>query len=282
MAASEAWICPTCQSAVRTAHCPLCGERRRRADELTLTGLLTQAAQSLSSVDGRLLRSFRALLTRPGVLTAAYLSGSRKPYIGPFQLFLIANAIFFAVQSLSGATVFSTSLQSHLSAQDWSAFAQRLVTARLEASHIALAGYAPVFDHAVAVNAKTLVILMVLPFALLLLALFGRRQPFVAHLVFALYFYAFLLLCFSALIALAALETYFGGAGLSSASIDKGLFAIMLLAGAVYLRNATTIVYDAKGSARALTVLVLTVAIAAGVLEYRILIFVITALRTLP
>ena len=75
-------------------------------------------------MDSRLLRSFRALLFRPGALTTAYLEGPRKPYISPFQLFLLANLLFFAIQSVTRDKVFSKSLASHLHGQDWSELAR--------------------------------------------------------------------------------------------------------------------------------------------------------------
>jgi hypothetical protein len=55
---------------------------------------------------------------RPGNLTVGYLEGKRNAYTMPLQLFLAANILFFAMQSLTGAKIFSTSLNSHLNNQD--------------------------------------------------------------------------------------------------------------------------------------------------------------------
>lgn len=57
MATSSRWHCPTCNIAVSTPYCAACGERRLQPSDLRLSGLLTQIAQSMSSVDGRLLRT---------------------------------------------------------------------------------------------------------------------------------------------------------------------------------------------------------------------------------
>ena len=189
--AKQAWTCATCGIGVDTLHCPSCGEKALEAKDLTFMGLMSQVFQSLSSLDSRLLRSVRVLATRPGVITHAYVSGPRKPYIGPFQLFLIVNVVFFAVQSFGGSPIFSTSLRSHMYEQDWSGFARSLVSQKLQAAHTTLAAYTPIFDHAVDVNAKSLVILLVLPFVMVLIPLFaGSRRPFVTHPVFltTLYF----------------------------------------------------------------------------------------------
>src|SRR6185436_1958957 len=126
--APEAWVCPTCASTVETPYCPACGERPVLPRELTLRGVFHQLCQAVSSIDGRLIRSLRTVLIRPGALTVAYAEGRRKPFMGPFQVFLLANVVFVAAQSLTGMNVlFSSTLDSHLNHQDWSALAQRLV-----------------------------------------------------------------------------------------------------------------------------------------------------------
>lgn len=275
--ATRQWTCATCRVNVNTLHCPGCGEKTLEAKDVTFMGLMSQVFQSLTSVDSRLLRSLQVLMSRPGVITNAYVIGPRKPYIGPFQLFLIVNVLFFAVQSFSGWPVFSTSLHSHMYDQDWSEFARTLVAHRLQAEHMALATYAPVFDHAVDVNAKSLVILLVLPFTLLLIPLFaGSGRPFVTHLVFALHLLAFLLLCSCVLLLFTALISALGGAGLRVPFVDWGLFVVLIVVIAAYLYVATAVVYEAKGLVRALKVALLAVVIAAAVPGYRFLIFLVT------
>jgi hypothetical protein len=279
--ATRRWLCATCRLSVSTLHCPGCGEKALEGKDLTFMGLMSQVFQSLTSVDSRLLRSLRVLIARPGVITSAYVTGPRKPYIGPFQLFLIVNVMFFAVQSFSGSPVFSTSLHSHMYEQDWSELARTLVSHKLQAEHATLAAYAPVFDHAVDVNAKSLVILLVLPFTLLLIPLFaGSHRPFVTHLVFALHLLAFLLLCSCVLLLFTALVSTLGGSGLRTPWVDRGLFAVLIAVIATYLYLATAIVYEAKGWVRALKVAVLAVVIAAAVPGYRFLILLVTLYLT--
>ena len=275
--ATRQWRCATCGINVHALHCPGCGEKMVEAKDLTFIGLMSQAFQTLTSVDSRLLRSLRVLVARPGAITSAYVDGPRKPYIGPFQLFLIVNVVFFAVQSFSGSAVFSTPLHAHMYDQDWSAFARTLVAHKLEVEHATLATYTPVFDHAVDVNAKSLVILLVLPFTLLLIPLFaGSHRPFVTHLVFALHLLSFLLLLSCALLLFTALFTAFGGAGLRAPFVDWGLFAILIAVIATYLYVAAGVVYEAGGWIRALKVALLAVVIAAAVPGYRFLILLVT------
>ncbi|HKR35492.1 MAG TPA: DUF3667 domain-containing protein [Steroidobacteraceae bacterium] len=278
---AKPWACPTCRTSVDTLHCPTCGEKALQPKDLTFLGLMTQAFHTLSSIDSRLLHSLQVLMTRPGAITNAYVLGPRKPYIGPFQLFLIVNVVFFAVQAFAESPIFSTSLHSHMHDQDWSAFARDVVAQKLAATHTTLAAYTPVFDHAVDVNARSLVILLVLPFTLLLIPLFATsHRPFVTHLVFALHLLAFLLLCSCGLLLLSLLEKLLGGEGLRSTLVDWATFAVLVAVIATYLYIATRVVYGATGVVRALKVALLAVVIAAAVPGYRFLIFLVTLYST--
>ena len=158
---ASAWTCPNCGIALTTPFCPGCGERPIGAIDLSLKGIAAQLMKTIAGVDGRVLRSVRALLLQPGSLTLAYGEGRRKPFIGPFQLFLLANVVFFAVQSLTHTRVFSSSLDSHLHHQDWSVLAQELVGDHLAAANTTLDRFTPLFDRAVVLHAKSLVIAMV-------------------------------------------------------------------------------------------------------------------------
>jgi hypothetical protein len=281
IAVTEPWTCPTCNQAVATSYCPTCGERPLHAHDLSLRGLISQVTQACTNIDGPLLRSLRSLLTRPGFLTEAYLQGQRKPYTLPLQLFLIANVVFFATQSLTGEKIFSTPLAAHLHNDIWGGFARWLVALRLEARHTTLDLYAPVFDQAVAVNAKSLIILMVPPFSLLPALLFYRmRRPFVAHVVFSLHFYAFLLLFLCLSLIVAGVDVLFGGRGLLSETFDHALSIAELLGCAIYLHIATGIVYSATGAARMVKVALLVMAAAGIFLGYRFALLLITLFTT--
>ena len=124
MTVAKSWNCPTCNREVVTPFCAECGERPLVARDLTLRGLFAQLFHALSSIDGRVIRSLRCLVNRPGALTLAYVQGRRVAWVGPFQLFLIANVLFFATQSLTGANIVGVTIDSHLNGQDWSELAQ--------------------------------------------------------------------------------------------------------------------------------------------------------------
>src|SRR5436190_16826927 len=136
------WLCPNCRRETATPFCPHCGERPIKIEDLTVGGALARIAHAATSVDGRVLRTFRRLLRHPGSLTRAYVEGQRKPYATPFAVFLIANVLFFAVQSLTHTSVLASTLDSHLHLQDWKEVAQVLLDRHLQATGQSLATYA--------------------------------------------------------------------------------------------------------------------------------------------
>src|SRR5580765_5271741 len=206
------WTCPNCDTPISTPFCPICGERELRASELTLRPLIGQVLESFTNIDGRLLRSFRYLVTRPGALTIAYLKGQRKPYMAPVALFLLINVLFFATESLTGGKVFTTPLESHLHTQPWSEAVQELVAHNLEARHMTRSAYAPVFDQAVALNARSLIIFMAVFFSVAPAIVFRRKsRPLVVHVVFALHFYAAVLLLLCIATVIPGISAWFGG-----------------------------------------------------------------------
>ena len=222
MSATVPWTCPTCNTAVATASCPACGEHPLRTRDLTLRGLVEHLFESFTSIDSKLVRSFRNLLLHPGTLTVAYLEGRRKAFLGPVPLFLISNVVFFAVESLVGSKVFITPLDSHLHTQPWSPFAPWLVNHRLASLHTTLELYAPAFDQAIALKARSLIIFMALFFSLVpLLVFLRRRRPLVAHAVFSLHFYAFLLLPMCVAAFIEAVEGWVGGFGFTHEVLDR-------------------------------------------------------------
>jgi Protein of unknown function (DUF3667) len=275
------WSCPNCSCDVPTRFCPGCGERSLRPHDLTLRSLARQLLRTFVKIDGRVVNSCRVLVTRPGALTLAYQNGQRKPYLKPVQLFILLNVLFFAIQSLTELHIFSTLLEAQISSEMWSDLARLLVDRHLAATGQTLADYAPIYDKAVAINAKSLIGLMVLPFALCLSLVFLRKAtPFAVQVVFSLHFYAFLLLLFSVPALLAAIEAVFGGSMMLSQLADDILSVVLLTTCVVYLYLAVGKVYGSRGYWRGIQVSLLTVAMVVVFFAYRFILLPITLYTT--
>ncbi|MBW0006643.1 MAG: DUF3667 domain-containing protein [Sphingomonas sp.] len=274
---ATSWTCPSCGKRRRTKFCAECGEERLRPRDLSFTDLAARFARTLSSVDGKLLRSSRAIFVAPGALTDSYIRGERRRFLGPLQLFLIANALFFAVQSLTNTNVLSSSLDSHLHVQDWRDFAQSLVADRFGDDEQAIAAFAKSFDRAAIFNAKALIILMVLAFAPAAALLFrGAHRAAGAHIVFALHLYSFVLLVLCVALSVAEASLLLGGGGLASPVVDTWLSLANVAVCGAYIYLAIGPAYSARGLSRTVAAIVLTATLALLFVGYRFAIFVIT------
>jgi len=232
-------------------------------------------------IDGRVIGSLFRVVFRPGSLTNSYLKGQRLPFIGPLQIFLLANVIFFASQSITNTNIFSTTLHSHIEEQDWSPLAKSLSEKRVAKLGLSMEEYAPKFDEAVGRHAKSLILILVLPFAAVLaLVLRSTRRSFFSHLVFAFHIYAFLLLLFSFASYLGAVNVYFGGEGLHSKRVDLLLTLLNLLLTTVYFSFALRAVYRLEKWELLLKALALTAGVSCLFMAYRFSLFLITLYTT--
>jgi hypothetical protein len=191
--------CPSCGHSLEERFCPRCGERRLDEQRYSLRHFLAESVEALVNTDGRLWRTLSTLVTRPGVLTSEYFAGRRTPYLRPLQLFLLCNVFFFVVQGLSGNTVLNTPLRVHAHHTRHRELAHRWAygAPHVEGEPLTIARerFQQRFDQAADAQSRSLVIIMVPLFAVLLGGLFYRRRRYFAeHLVFATHFYAFMLL----------------------------------------------------------------------------------------
>ena len=127
------------------------------------------------------------------------------------------------------------------------------------------------------VNAKSLILLMTLPFVLLLPTIFLReRRPFMTHVAFSLHLYTFLLLLFCIALLAAKLSAILGFGGLDDPMVDNILSVANLAACALYIYLAIGPVYGATGTVRAAKATLLAFAVGAIAIGYRFAVFLIT------
>ncbi len=277
-------ICVTCGRPMAGHFCAECGERAPHEHSYSLRHFFEEALENLAHLDGRVVRSFRALLTAPGRLPSDFLRGRRKPYMGPVHMFLVANLIFFILQPFSGFVPFTTPLNIQTREFVWSGLADRMVSARLESRSTTRDAYRHRFDETAHLQGKTLVIIMVPLFALAAWAMYRRARPFyVEHLVFSFYAFAFLLLWMGVtgvletrLIALSAHHGYRPGGSL----IEVGSSVATLVPFAVYLYFASRRAYGHGVGMTLLKTASLAVWLIAVLMVYRMILFFTTFFAT--
>jgi len=186
--------CVSCGADLSRQYCPACGEAAGHHD-YSLKHFAEEALEALAHVDGRVFSTFRSLITRPGLLGSNFLAGRRKSQMGPVQLFVVCNVIYFLMQPLTAFATFTSTLGIQTTVRPWRDVASAMVASKVADRQVSTVEYARAFDEAAHLQGKSLVILMVPLFALGAWALYGRRRRFYAeHLVFAFYTFAFLML----------------------------------------------------------------------------------------
>jgi hypothetical protein len=267
----------SCSAGLTTPFCAQCGEQRASDRRYSLLQFGEEILEGLANFDSALLRTVTTLIARPGELTAAYMRGERTRYTKPLQLFVLVSVASFLVAVVTNIHTFDTPLSVHIA--QWSKPAQ-MVEQRVAERHATLAQYAAVFDRASTSQAKTLVIIMVPVFALLVALLEVRKQRYaLQHLVFALHLYTVLLIVMMAadLLALFPLALLLRhGARLLHTNQDGALSLVIVIAMFVYLVLALRRAYLDGRLAALVKALALVVGMAMILFVYRLVLFYTT------
>ena len=275
--ASAAEQCVNCGVELTTPFCAQCGEQRASDRRYSLLQFGREMLEALANFDGALLRTVTTLIARPGELTAAYMRGERTRYTKPLQLFVIVSVASFLAAVGTNVHAFDTPLWIQIA--QWSKPAQ-MIAQRLAERHVTMAQYAAVYDQASTAQAKTLVIIMVPAFALLVALLEMRKGRYaLQHLVFALHSYTALLILMMvtdlmALHPLISMLRY--GARLLHTSPDGAISLVDVIAMFVYLRLALRGAYVDGRLAAPVKALALVVGMAGILFAYRLVLFYTT------
>lgn len=93
--------CRNCEALAERAYCAACGQATALHPP-TVREFLHEFLGHYVAFEGPLWRTLKALLLRPGRLTADYFAGRRQRYIGPLRLYLTFSLILFSVNGLRG------------------------------------------------------------------------------------------------------------------------------------------------------------------------------------
>ena len=94
--AGENQQCPNCGEELRGEFCQSCGQKKSHRHELGLKRFFINAAHEFTDLESnKAVRTFRALLFKPGSLTDEYLAGRKGRYISPVKLYLTFSALYF-------------------------------------------------------------------------------------------------------------------------------------------------------------------------------------------
>jgi hypothetical protein len=87
--------CASCGRPLAGPYCAQCGERVLDPEARTVRHFLTRTVpEEVFDVDGKLWRTLRYLLARPGFLSQEYSAGRRTPYLPPLRLLLLSIVVY--------------------------------------------------------------------------------------------------------------------------------------------------------------------------------------------
>ncbi|MCB0771305.1 MAG: DUF3667 domain-containing protein [Flavobacteriales bacterium] len=200
---SEALPCKSCGSVVIGRYCSACGERVLTPDDHTLKHYLGALLNAFTFADSKFWNTLKAVVLRPGELSAAYMAGQRVKYMRPVAFFFLANFIYFAFPVFQ---TFNTSLEGHMRYMPYRSWANAAVEQHLEGSGETLDAFTARYTPASANNAKLMLVLMVFLLVLPVGLLYARKRAYFSAHVTA----AFELMAFHVWVSTIVLGTVFG------------------------------------------------------------------------
>jgi len=92
--------CPNCGRFLEGEYCAGCGQRQR-SYRRALPRILAEFLGEMLELDGRVLKSVRLLVLRPGGLTREFFADRRASYLNPIRLYLASSLLFFFLLSMT-------------------------------------------------------------------------------------------------------------------------------------------------------------------------------------
>lgn len=92
--------CRNCETELSGRYCSQCGQKDKHHDP-SLHDLMHEFVHEFLHLDGKIVATMKALVLKPGSLSAEFLAGRRARFIGPVRLYLTLSLIFFLVAAYS-------------------------------------------------------------------------------------------------------------------------------------------------------------------------------------
>lgn len=90
--------CRNCGAPLAGPYCHACGQKEADLSR-PFTALVGDLLRETFDLDGRALRTVRALFLSPGLLTTEFLAGRRRTYTPPLRLYLFVSVSFFVLMA---------------------------------------------------------------------------------------------------------------------------------------------------------------------------------------
>lgn len=100
IAAKPQVVCKNCGIELSGRFCSRCGQRDKPLDP-SLHDLVHELVHEFLHFDGKIVTTLKALVLKPGRLSADFLAGRYARYIGPVRFYLVLSVLFFLTAAYS-------------------------------------------------------------------------------------------------------------------------------------------------------------------------------------
>jgi hypothetical protein len=194
---ATAAACKNCGAELSGHYCSACGQANKDIDP-SLHDLAHEFIHEFAHLDGKIVATLKALVFRPGSLSAEFLAGRRARYIGPLRMYLTCSLLCFLVVAWNpgakhGAKVeLKGQSKIELNAEIGSEGKNSRLAKSLSEAASKASQNPELLGHAFRSNMSRVMFIIVPLFALALrLAYRNRRRRYPAFVYFSLHFHAF-------------------------------------------------------------------------------------------
>lgn len=188
--------CITCGAELTGNFCSTCGEKKLNpSKDYSIGKFLEQTIDGFTHFDSKFLRSFRALLFKPGFLTEEFIRGRRTRYMKPVQIFIIASVLFYFLFPTT-STFFASVQDLHFS-NKFNFDVDKAVAQKATTDDTTVQSVIKSVEIDAAHKSKAFLFLLIPVWGLAFYMLFWRSSSFlVPHVIFASHAISFLIVLF--------------------------------------------------------------------------------------
>ncbi len=193
--------CATCGTQLIGKFCYSCGEKKVVDKDFALVKFLEQSIDIFTHFDSKFFLSF-AKVFQPGFLANEFVKGRRVLYLKPLQFFILINVFYFLV--FQNANFFSRTLHEYTSYKPFTTYeTKQLVSSKIETLKLDYFSFEKLFNTKSFNYSKTFLFVFIPLLGLLFYLFFFKSKKYLTqHLVFACYFFCYVLLLYMIIILL--------------------------------------------------------------------------------
>ena len=165
--------CVNCQAETFGEYCSCCGEQRVTPELRSMRYIISNVIADLTTLDGKVLKTALTVLLKPGQLEKDFSVGRRVGYMKPITLFFLFNLLFVMFATLND---FYVTLYDQLNYQPYSSYIKPYVLDFVASQDMEIDKFAEYYDQLVKALARSMIILQVPFFSLLVGILFYNKH----------------------------------------------------------------------------------------------------------